>query len=1092
MNGRSQRQPEARHHRHDGGATATGVIGGPEVVRIGLLGGFRVWVGPRLVGEDGWRLRKARSLVKLLALSEGHRVHREQAMELLWPGLDPHSASNNLHQVLHAARRALEPSVVAGGAPSGYLLLREEQIVLCPDHAVWVDVEAFEEAAVVARHVGEPQAFGAAIDLYAGELLPEDRYEAWTEERRAQLKELHLSLLTELAALHEQRGEYEAATEALGRAVTEEPTRETAHEGLMRLYALTGKRREALGQYERLREALSGDLDTEPGAEITRLQQEIWAGEFAPEEDFRAGAVPGSVTAGKHNLPVSRTSFVGREREVLEVKRHLAMTSLLTLTGAGGCGKTRLALEVAHDLVGAYPDGVWLVELATLSDPSLVAQAVAQAVGVREQPGRSLTQTLQDALRAKKTLLIVDNCEHLVGAVVRLIDALLDHCPRLRVLATSRERLNAVGEIGWVVPSLTVPDAVPEARRYSEPRELEAYESVRLFVQRARQRDPSFELDVANGEAVSQVCRRLEGLPLAVELAAARVGVLSARQLANRLEDSLKLLSRSRRAGDSSHQSLRAALEWSHDLLGEEEQVLFRRLSVFAGRWTLEAAEEVCSGEDIQRGEILDLLSELVERSLVISEASPEEEVVRFRLLEPTRQYGRERLHESSESEAVRSRHAAYYLGLAEEADVEVEGAQAEADPRMKGAPPMEWFRRMEAEHSNIRAALSWTLDEDAEEAHSRRVESGLRLALALFWFWYIHDYSTEGRRYLERAHSSGMSNIGARLRARALNGAGGMAVTQGDYVAAKALIEEGLTLYRQLGDEEGIASALTELGLVALWGQRDDIPVGAVMEELGEIKRHLENRRTLAWMLVLEAMIALSRGDIERSVCLHEESLQLFRELRDTGATINTLGQLGSILVMGGDYERAVPVLHESLRLGWESDYTLIIQFSLFFLACVAASQEQPVRAARLWGAVEGMEKEYGMPLSPMARTITNYEDRMAAARSQLDEEVWMGAWAGGNTMSLEQAVEYALSKEEDREAPMPVLEQPPPAGEPAETLTSREQEVALLAARGLTNPQIAEELSISEHTAANHVRRILKKLGVRSRTQIPTSPQR
>jgi predicted ATPase len=374
-------------------------------------------------------------------------------------------------------------------------------------------------------------------------------------------------------------------------------------------------------------------------------------------------------------------------------------------------------------------------------------------------------------------------------------------------------------------------------------------------------------LSVRNVEAISEVSRRLEGIPLAIELAAARVGVLSAQQLALRLEDSLKLLSRGERMAEPRHWSMRATLEWSHELLSEPERVLFRRLSVFAGGWTLEAAEEVCSGEGIEEGEVLDVLSDLVEASLAVAEAG-QEEAVRFRMLEPIRQYGQELLEESGESDALRSRHARYYLSLAEEADVEGEDA-TEAAPRMKGAPPVEWLKRMKAEHANLRAALSWSLDEDAEEADGDtepdggRVELGLRLAVALFWFWYTHDYSTEGRRYLERARSSGLSTKAARLRARSLNGAAGIAVTQGDYEAGKALIEEGLALFRQLGDKEGIASALTDLGLVALWGQRDDIPVGAVVEELWELKPHLENRRTLAWMLVLEGLIAASQGDL-------------------------------------------------------------------------------------------------------------------------------------------------------------------------------------------------------------------------------------
>jgi predicted ATPase/DNA-binding SARP family transcriptional activator len=1064
------------------------------------------------VGEDGWRLRKARSLVKLLALSAGHRLHREQAMELLWPGLDPRSASNNLHQVLHAARRALEPSVAAGGAsPSGYLLLRDEQILLCPDCAVWVDVEAFEEAAAGARHVGEPQAFGAAIDLYAGELLPEDRYEVWTEERRAQLQELYLSLLVELGVLHEERGEYEAAAEALGRAVAEEPTREAAHEGLMRLYALTGRRREALSQYERLREALSDDLGMEPGADVTRLQQEIWAGDFPPEEDFRNGAVPGSVTAGKHNLPLSRTSFVGREREKLEVKRLLAMTSLLTLTGAGGCGKSRLALEVARDLVGAYPDGVWLVELAPLSDPALVAQAVAQAVGVREQPGRSLTQTLQDALRVKKTLVIVDNCEHLVGAVVGLIDALLDHCLRLRVLATSRERLNAPGEVGWVVPSLTVPDA----RNSLEVREIEAYESVRLFVQRARQRDPSFQLDVANGEAVSQVCRSLEGIPLAVELAAARVGVLSARQLANRLEDSLELLSRGERTADPRHQSLRAALEWSHDLLGEEERVLFRRLSVFAGRWTLEAAEVVCSGEGIQQGEILDLLSELMERSLVVSEALPEEGVVRFRLLEPIRQYASEKLEEGGEAEKVRRQHATFFLTLAEE-----------ADPELRGPEDRKWLESLETEHANMRAALSWALERGEPEL-------GLMLAGALGRFWHAHGHLGEGRRWLEEALAmdtraslvariralealfslaaeqwdfdraeavaqeamelSAEVEIGSSLAASLRMMLAVPAWVRGDYERGKDLLEESLAISREADDKVMITEVLVQLGgTTAVMG--DIARANEIFEEGIALCREVGYTLQLAYFLHNRGYQSMLEGDYERGAALNEEAVAQCREHGYKASLNFALDNLGWAALLQRDHERARAYYEESLLVCRELGHKKIASDSLEGLACISGAQGEALRAGRLFGAAQALHVREAVAFEHTPQEDAWREPYLKAARSELGEAAWERALAQGRTMGLEEAIEYALSEAEKEHEALTlgaVPDQQPTAGEPFEKLTSREREVALLVARGLTNRQIARKLSISEHTAANHVRRILKKLGVRSRTQIPISPE-
>jgi predicted ATPase/DNA-binding SARP family transcriptional activator len=760
------RKRMSRHYQQHQHRDPTGAAGREssrrkaEPIRIKLLGGFRVWVGSRVIEDNQLRLKKARSLVKLLALSAAHRRHREQAMELLWPDLDPHAAANNLHYALHVARRALEPAALASStsaaaSSSDYLHLGEEQLTLCPDSPLWVDVEAFEEAASVARRAPvEPEAFRAAIDLYAGELLPEDRYETWVEERRAQLRELYLSLLLELGALYEEREEFEAAIETLGKVVTQEPTHEGAHAGLMRLYALSGRRREALSQYERLREALYREFGTEPEAATTRMQQEIWAGAFphsdSPLTDFPAEVAPSAAGAASrrapkrhNNLPLAHTTFVGREREKLEVKRHLARTSLLTLTGTGGCGKTRLALEVARDLVGAYPDGVWLVELAPLSDPTLLPQAVASTLGVREQPGRPLLETLEDTLRPKKTLLVVDNCEHLVEAVAHLVDALLDSCPGLRVLATSRETLSAAGEVTWVVPSLAVPVMVPEARGASTPRELEAYESVRLFVERARQRDPSFVLSVSNAEAVSQVCWQLEGIPLAIELAAARMGMLSAAQLSERLEDSLKVLTRGERTADPRHQSLRATLEWSHELLSEAERVLFRRLSVFAGGWTLEAAEEVCSGEGIEEGEVLDVLSELVERSLVVTETG-HEEVPRFRMLEPIRQYGRELLQESVTVEQLQERHAKYFLKLAERAESELMGNR-----------PMAALEGMVSERGNLRAALSWALDANNEEDASERSELGLRLAAALGRFWDAQGPG-EGRRWLEKglAHS--------------------------------------------------------------------------------------------------------------------------------------------------------------------------------------------------------------------------------------------------------------------------------------------------------------------------------------------------
>jgi predicted ATPase/DNA-binding SARP family transcriptional activator/DNA-binding CsgD family transcriptional regulator/Tfp pilus assembly protein PilF len=1085
--------------------------GAPQTLRIWLLGSFRVSVGSRSIGEQEWHLRKVRSLIKVLALSPGNRLHREQAMELLWPDLAPKAALNNLHYALHVARRAIEPSALdsSSAGTSRYVRLRGEQLTLCPDSPLWVDVEAFEQAAVTARRAMEPQAFRAAIDLYAGELLPQDRYEGWVEERRAQLKELYLSLLSTLGALYEERKEFGEAIEALSRVVAEEQTHERAHLGIMRLYALLGRRREALSQYEHLREALLKNVGTEPEAATTSVQQQIWAGTF-PSADSPSADLPARVgearsasgaPSRRHNLPLERTSFVGRERERLEVKRLLAMTRLLTLTGAGGCGKTRLALKVATDLVGAYPDGVWLVDLAPLADAELVPQAVAQTLGVREQPGRPLTETLEDALRTRKMLLVVDNCEHLIEAVVGLVDTILDSCPSLRVLATSRETLSAAGEVAWVVPSLTVPGAC-QGEAYT-PQVLEAYESVRLFVERACQRDPSFVLTSRNGQAVAQVCRRLEGIPLAIELAAGRMGMLSAEQLTLRLEDSLKVLTGGRTA-DPRHRTLRATLEWSHELLSEPERVLFRRLSVFAGGWTLEAAEEVCSGEGIEQDDVLELLSELMDKSLAVTEAG-EEGVPRFRMLEPVRQYGQERLkEESGKAERLPEHHAQYYLALAEE-----------AEPELEGADQIRWMDRLETEHDNLRAALSWAFK-------GGQAELGLRLAGALRLFWVGRSHYSEGRRWYEEGLKRGDS-ASQSVRANALVGAGFFMASLGDLELAIEPLEESLALYRQVGDRRG-ATCLRLLGTIMFelgnWERAEALlEEGLVLaRESGSIRDTCNALSTLAYM-------AACRGDLERAKALGEESLAVAREAGDTTAASLASNYLAVTAMLGGDYERAqaqfeatlettritgnrkgqatalnnlglvalcrgayaraAKLSSESLRLSEESLDHQLVTWSLDALAAVWGQQGHVGRAARLWGAAEVLREASDFSQPPDDKRVL--EPFLEAARSRLDEAAFQAAWEEGRAMTEEQAIGYALSEEPERDAPtlVPVPEQQP-LDPRTQGLTAREQEVALLVGRGLTNRQIAQELSISEHTAASHVGKILKKLGLRSRTQI------
>ena len=1019
----------------------------PEAVRVTMLGGFSIRVGSRIIGHNEWRLKRAADLIKLLALAPNHRLHREQVMEMLWSHLERRAASNNLRRTLHAARSALDQA-----AGSHYIASEEGWLVLCPEGVLWVDVEAFEEAVVTARREREPATYRAALELYAGEVLPGERYDDWAEGPRQELRQLNLALLMELANIYEERGEHEPAIEVLTSATTEEPAREEAHTALMRLYTRSGRQFEALKQYEVLEEALARELGTEPNASSRALRKEIagatpspLAGRTIPERN--AAAVPG---VGKHNLPAPRTSFVGREREVVEVKRALSMTRLLTLSGAGGSGKTRLAQEVARDLVGAYQDGVWLVDLAPLSADGLVPKVVAETLGTPEQPGRPMTDTLVESMHDKEQLLVMDNCEHLSEPTARLVDVLLDACPRLRVLATSRAYLGVAGELNWLVPSLSVPEG-----QTSTVEEVEGHESTRLFVARASYRRRDFSLTAGNARAVASICQGLDGMPLAIELAAARVGPLSVGQIAHRLDDSLMLLTGGSRMAVPRHRTLRATLDWSHELLSADEQKLFGRLSVFAGGWTLEAAEAVGAGEGLEEDDILDLLSRLVDKSLIISEGVGSS-TSRYRMLEPVRQYASQGLKDSGQADETKRRHAEWCIAIAEEAEPELSG-------RRQGI----WLERLEQEHDNLRSALSWSIGgEDAE--------LGLRLAVALYMFWYTRGYLEEGREWLEKAISKNR-DAATHARARALNSTGWMALFQGKLEEAMPLLEEGLALFRTLNDTGGIAAALYNLGvtLVAcLEYERAD----ALLAEAADLQRSLKDPASVARSLQALSLVALAQQRYGKATTVAEEGLTLSRESDDkVGIVLQdcslALAQLGWGKLEQADV-RCADALRTALGLKWKHGVAMSLQVS----GAIAGSREQASRACRIWGAGEALRAEIGATLSPFEQSY--YRPFIEAVRTRMDGGAFEEAWAVGEAMPLEEAVGYALSKEREPERP-PTR---------SSGLTRREREVAFLVARGLTNRRVAQELTVSEHTVENHVAHILKKLNLHSREQIPS----
>jgi predicted ATPase/DNA-binding winged helix-turn-helix (wHTH) protein len=728
----------------------------------------------------------------------------------------------------------------------------------------------------------------------------------------------------------------------------------------------------------------------------------------------------------KHNLTYRLTSFVGREHEIAQLEELVTANRLVTLTGAGGAGKTRLAIEVASRLTDAFRDGVWLVELAALSDPDLVPQAVAQALEVKEQPARSVLETLTDYLASKKPLLVLDNVEHLLDACVPLIDEILRRCRDVAFLVTSRERLGMAGELTYRVPSLTVPGRGDSFA----PDALLAYEGVRLFVERARLLRPDFSVTAENAASLASICYRVDGIPLAIELAAPRLRSMSVVELNERLDQRFALLTDGSRTALPRHRTLRSTIDWSYDLLRAPEKLFLQRLSVFAGGWTLAAADEVCAGEGIEHGDVLDLLTSLADKSLVLPVQGDAQ--TRYRLLETVRQYARDRLEDSGGSAAARVRHRDYYLALAEE-----------ADPKLKTAEQAEWLRRLEEEHENLRAGLEWSLAE-AETG------GGLRLCGALQRFWWTRGHLTEGRRWCTRVLGKAGAEERTRERAYVLNAAGVLSYHQGDYPAAKAFCEESLAIRRELGDRSGVAGSLGNLGNVAV-NQGDHSTARALQEQSLEIYRELGDRFGTANTLNNLGVVALNQGDYPAARALHEESLAISRELGNQHSIALSLSNVGHVALDQGDYPAAKALLEESLairrelgdrfgiaaslsNLGYvalnQGDYPaaralleeslasrrelgdqLGIPASLEGLAAVVASRRDSLRAARIWGATERSRAELGTPLPPNERS--GYDRYVSAARiASGDDAAFDNAWQEGRSLTLDQAIELALAK--------------------------------------------------------------------------------
>jgi predicted ATPase len=684
----------------------------------------------------------------------------------------------------------------------------------------------------------------------------------------------------------------------------------------------------------------------------------------------------------KHNLPYQLTSFIGREQEIAQLKELVTTNRLVTLTGAGGAGKTRLSLEVATQVVESYPDGVWLVELASLSDPGLVLQTLARVLGLIEQPGKRLIDTITDHLASKRSLLVLDNAEHLLDACVQLIDRILRCSSEVVMLVTSRQRLGLAGERTFRVPSLTVPDRTTQLA----PERLSSYEGVRLFVERAQLLRPDFEVTASNGSAVGSVCYQLDGIPLAIELAAPRLAAMSVEELSQRLDHRFALLTGGSRTALPRHRTLRSTIDWSYDLLTDVEQAMLRRVAVFAGGWTLAAAEHVCTGDGIEESDTIGLLTSLADKNLILTEEH--EGTTRYRMLETIRQYALDRLRESGEEARWRNRHFAWVLALAEES----------FEP-LVGPDQRPWLNRMARELDNFRAALRWAIEQKLADA--------LRMAPNLFRWWVRRAHVTEARESFSRLLDVIPRDRAKLDRGRALSAVGNLAMFQGDYDQAEPLFRESLALYRELDDARRSANVQTNLALLALArGRYADAE--ALLVECATLARAIDDAHLLAVNLGNLAIVVHARGDGDKAATLYEESLTLAREVGARFLISEVIGGRGRAECRNGNLESAEASLVESLTIAADLMDPHAAVEALEGFAELAVAKHAPKRAATILGAAARLREEMGLPIP--VHEEREHKREAAAARAALGDAAFDQAWREGGALELEEAVRYAL----------------------------------------------------------------------------------
>ncbi len=849
----------------------------PELLRISTLGGLDIHLSGRPL--TGLASRKAEALLVYLACTQRQHA-RESLAAMLWDESSQSRALANLSVVLSSLRKFV----------GSYLEIRRHSVAFNTDSDYWLDIVELQAQLNrwrMQRSVTKPlspQAAGdlsTALSLYKGEFLAgfhlrgSRDFEEWVLSQAQHILRQVIESLDELTAFYLDNAMYKKGIQSASRLLELDPLHEVIHRQMMQLLVASGQRGSALMQYETCSRALMDGLGVAPSNETQNLYEHIISGEKLPGLPPRPPA---------HNLPAQLTSLVGRREELEQIAVRLQDPAcrLLTLVGAGGIGKTRLGLEAAVHAAQHYPDGVWLVELASLTEPEVLPGQIAAALGVSAQEashGRAETDVLVDYLRDKSLLLVLDNCEHLVDACAGFAEELLKDCPLVKVLATSRERLAVPGESTFPVPPLELP---PDQTTLQD---LEEYPAVRLFLDRAAAARPGFALTEQNSVVLTEIIRRLDGIPLAIELAAARVKVLSLEQIAERLKDRLQLLTGGPRTALPRHKTLRATIDWSYSLLAERERALLRRLSVFSGGWTLESAEEVSNFRQGNREHILDGITQLVDKSLVSAEE--QDGLVRYWMLETMRQYGVSELKEQGEIEEAHRRHAAFFVNLAER-----------ADNGLRDAGQIGSLNLLDSEHDNLRAALGWSID-------NGEADLAFHLVAAMGWYWFMRGHWGEASRWLTKVLEldSDASQI---WRAKAIYRAGGLELIRGNLVGTIDLVEETSQNCRTQGDEEGLAWCLNLLGQARMWQHEKIDEAYSSLSESAEIFDSMENEWGVAWSLRYLGQITEFQGNYKQGAKIQRKALRGFEQMGDTWNAAHSLYLLGSAAYRNGDFQEA------------------------------------------------------------------------------------------------------------------------------------------------------------------------------------------